>query len=541
MLKGVIAAGYDLGQLRERLADIVVGRHGAARVETESGRRIEGRPTSFSGETISASHALARRPWTFVIEAPMEDFLGPLRTVKNAALATSLAGLALLVGLLLLLVRSITRPIAALVDAAHAIGQGDLRRRVDAVGADEMGALSQAFNEMAAKLESNRATHSELQTQLIQAEKLSAVGQLISSVAHELNNPLGAISGYAQILLMDSLPPQVREDLIHVRDNVKRCQKVVDNLLFFVRQSARECKRVDINAAVESSLELLRYRLQKTEDVQVVLDLVPAPPPVLGDFQQIVQVLVNLIGNACDAMDGVSRAEGKRLILRTSAHKGSAIVEIEDNGVGIRPESLAKIFNAFFTTKAPGKGTGLGLPICRQIAREHGGDVTVDSRPGRGTIFRLELPPAVEEVRAEEPEPEPVLLPPAPGRRVLVADDEKGIADLIARVLREDGDEVHVVHDGVEALNKLAAATYDLVITDIEMERAKGQDVYAALRGPDGRTTVPLAFITGDILNPKVLDFLTKSECVYLTKPFDIQELRQAARRLLWAAVRPHV
>jgi signal transduction histidine kinase len=474
-LKGMLVLRYDLGQIQKLLGGIRIGSSGLAYIRTPSGPVFPSRRVRLEGDVLSASRPLSRPGWGVTVEAPLEDFLGPLRGIRNAAVMTSGVVCVLLIAIVLWLVRSITRPIEALVKAAHAIGAGDLRRRVADVGTDELGTLSRAFNEMAERLERNRETQAALQAQLIQAEKLSAVGQLISSVAHELNNPLGAISGYAQILLLDTPPSRLRDDLASIWQNVLRCQKVVDNLLFFVRKSGHERRKVDLNEAVDAALELLNYRLVKTEDVEVVRDLAVDLPPVIGDFQQIVQVLVNLVGNACDAMEGLERAEGKRLIVRTRAGTDRVLVEVEDNGTGIPAEIVKHVFEPFFTTKPSGKGTGLGLPICLQIAREHGGDVTVESRPGRGTVFRIDLPPAShEELEGDDADDAPALVHAVPGRRVLVADDEKSIADLIARLLREDGDEAVVVLNGGDALRRLKEEVFDLVISDIEMEQAKG-------------------------------------------------------------------
>ncbi|MDD5305455.1 MAG: response regulator, partial [Elusimicrobia bacterium] len=228
--------------------------------------------------------------------------------------------------------------------------------------------------------------------------------------------------------------------------------------------------------------------------------------------------------------------EGKRLILRTGTDGARAFIRVEDNGPGVPPEAAERLFQPFFTTKEPGRGTGLGLSICRQIAREHGGDISFDSRPGRGCAFTLDLPAgsAADFERFERVE-EPVRHPPSPGKRVLVADDEADIAEVIARLLREDGDEVAVAHGGVEALKLLETGEFDLVISDMEMERVKGPDIFKRLAAGGGRSRAKVLFVTGDILNPSVLDFLSRTKSEYLAKPFDIDDLRQAARRLLGA------
>lgn len=534
--KGALGLVYDLSGLREKLRGLVVGRRGRAFVQAENGRRVEGRPPIGDGlELLTAKSPLRSRSWSVFVEAPLDDFLGPLKKVRNAALATLLFGTAGLVAILLVLVRSITRPIAALVDAARRFGAGDLEYRIRDAGTDEVGTLSGAFNEMGERLERNRLRNAELQSQLIQAEKLSAVGQLISAVAHELNNPLGAISGYVQLAMNDGCPPGLRRDLDQIYANVLRCRKVVDNLLFFVRQSRHERGKVDLNRAVDSALELLAYRLLKTEDVTVTKELSEEPPLIVGDYQQIVQILVNLINNACDAMSTVVRyPEGKRLLLSTSSAGGRARLRIEDNGPGVAPEAEGRLFQPFFTTKEPGRGTGLGLSICRQIALDHGGGIVFENRPGRGCVFTLELPAgSASEFERLEKRPEVVILPPVPGKRVLVADDEADIAEVIARLLREEGDEVTVAHGGGEALKLLETERFDLVVSDMEMEQVKGPDIYQKLAAGGGGGSAKALFVTGDILNPKVLEFLSRTESEYLVKPFDIDDLRQAVRRLL--------
>ena len=535
--KGVLILCYDLSQVRELMRAVVVGQRGRAYVQAEVGRRIEGRSLpAGEHELLTAPSALKNRPWTVIVEAPLEDFLGPLRTVRNAALLTSLLGMAGLICLLLVLVRSITRPIATLVAAAGKIGDGDFTHRIEVAEADELGTLSSAFNKMGGHLEQNRRQNTELQSQLIQAEKLSAVGQLISAVAHELNNPLAAISGYVQIARHEACAPQLREDLTHVYNNVLRCCKVVDNLLFFVRKSRHERKRVHLNETVTSALALIEYRLVKTENVRVAQELAEPGPVVIGDFQQIVQVLINLINNACDAMEEAPRyPEGKSLRISTGARDGRAFLRIEDNGPGVPPELESKLFAAFFTTKEPGRGTGLGLSICRHILQEHEGGISLENRPGQGCAFVLDFPVGAAAELAEleqfETAQEATGCVAVPGKRVLIIDDEKDIADLVARLMREDGDEVSVLYNCTEAITQIEAGDFDLVISDMEMEHAKGSDIYARVAAVKSRAKI--LFMTGDILNPKVLDFLARTNSAYLVKPFDIEDMRQAARRLL--------
>lgn len=534
--KGVLVLVYDTASLRELLQGVVVGSRGRAYLQAEGGRRLEGRPLPpHVSDLLTAPSPMKTRPWTVVVEAPAEDFLGPLRAVRDASLLTAFLGLAALVAILLLVVRSITRPIAALVEAAGRIGAGDFAHRIRKPGTDELGTLSSAFNEMGERLDANRRETVQLQSQLIQAEKLSAVGQLISAVAHELNNPLGAISGYVQIAMQESVSESLKSDLAHAYSNVLRCRKVVDNLLFFVRKSRHERRRVELNETVRAALELLEYRLVKTEDVRVLQDLSSRGPAIVGDFQQIVQVLVNLINNACDSMAGPGRhPDGKRLLISTGVQDGRAFLRVEDNGPGLPPGAESRLFEPFFTTKAAGHGTGLGLSICQQIARDHGGEISVESRSGAGCAFRVEIPEGSEaDFGRLEEEPAPARHPAVPGKRVLVADDEEDIAELIARVLREDGDEARVASGGAEALRLLASEPFDLVVSDLEMAQVNGRDVYRLLKAGGGDSPARVLFVTGDILNPKVLEFLSKTGAEYLPKPFDIEELRQAVRRLL--------
>lgn len=530
--KGAVLLRYELSQIRTILERIRPGGTGRAALLDAGGAVLaQGGAKPAGGEILSAEAPLNRMPWRISVEAPLTGFLSPLRKVRDAGALTAVAGIAGLIGIIWLAVGSATRPVAALVEASRRISAGELGHVIEEADSGELGVLSSAFNEMSRSLEANRRSNADLQAQLIQAEKLSAVGLLVSSVAHELNNPLTAVYGYCQLAQFQGAPPELQEDLEHVRQNALRAKKVVQNLLFFVRRSRSERARLDLNEAVRSALELLEYRLLKTDEVSVLPDLDPDSPEIVGDFQQIVQVLINLINNACDAMetDPGRRGEKKKIVIRTRIEDGKVFLSVQDNGRGIPANSRAAIFRPFFTTKEPGRGTGLGLSICRQIVAEHGGSISFSTEEGAGTEFTILLPPpSRDQLLALGAPPQPLELPPVPGRRILVADDEEDIAEIMARLMREDGDEVEVAVSGTEALRLARERTYDLVISDFEMEGAKGDELHAALAA---RT--PFLLVTGDFLNPKVLHFLEAAKPDYLVKPFDLRELRQKARRLL--------
>jgi PAS domain S-box-containing protein len=238
----------------------------------------------------------------------------------------------------------------------------------------------------------------KLQQQIIRSEKLTAVGQLISGIAHELNNPLQAVVGYAEVLSEDLKSPGAARglagDLKVITENAVRCRKIIDNLLLFVRQGEAEKRPVRLEKAARASLDLLDYKLRKAANVAVSLDIPRGLPPVRANFQQLQQVFVNLINNACDAM---APSPGKKSIAVRAARLNERVrVEVEDSGPGIAPEAVGRLFEPFFTTKPEGRGTGLGLAVCRQILEEHGGAIGCDSVPGRGATFWFELPSSSE-------------------------------------------------------------------------------------------------------------------------------------------------
>jgi signal transduction histidine kinase len=224
---------------------------------------------------------------------------------------------------------------------------------------------------------------------LRQSEKMSALGRLAAGVAHELNNPLTGIMGFSELLLQrETVPPTWREDLATIYQQSQRCRRIILNLLRFSRREVSKKEPVDLNALLESTLQMIRYDFL-TSGIELVTVPSATSLIVAGDANQIQQVFLNLITNARQAM---AQSSIRRLEIAIEQKTGSVFVHFEDTGNGIQKDILARVFEPFFTTKAPGEGTGLGLSICHGILEEHGGDLIVESQEGRGSRFTVQLP-----------------------------------------------------------------------------------------------------------------------------------------------------
>lgn len=277
---------------------------------------------------------------------------------------------------------SISRPLRNLARATHDVAQGDWSVRVPVNGPREMQSLAQSFNTMVATLK-------EAQEQLIQTEKLASVGQLAAGVAHEINNPLGSVLLYADILCKETPEEdeQQRKDLQMIIREATRCKTIVNDLLNFSRQNEILTQDTDLN----DMLRQLGEEQSKQElyaNVDIVMDLDPGLGTIQADPLQLHQVFINLMNNAAEAMPG-----GGKLVLRTQRgpSPGLVTIEVEDTGAGISEENMKKIFTPFFTTKPIGKGTGLGLAIIYGIVKMHRGQISVDSKVSKGTTFTITL------------------------------------------------------------------------------------------------------------------------------------------------------
>ncbi len=375
----------------------------------------------------------------------------------------------------------------------------------------------------------------QVEKTLAQAERLSSIGEVVAGVAHELNNPLSAVLGYAQLLRTQAGESQQGRDLERIVDSARRCQKVVLNLLSFARKHVAEKRVEDVNACVEKVLDLKAYQL-RTSRIDVTLDLAAGLPRTLFDFHQIEQVVLNLANNAEQAISATGSPG--RITLRTRERDGFVAVEVEDDGPGVPPAIRDRIFDPFFTTKEPGHGTGLGLSVSYGIAREHGGRLELVTPPGgAGACFALLLPTAPGEEPAmgtrTSDRDASGLVSRLEGRRILVAEDEPSVADLVSRVLLQDGAEVTVAHDGEEAWSRIAEADYDLVVTDLRMPHLDGKSLYERAAAERPEMIRRFVFATGDLVREETLRFLEKLPNRVLVKPLDVESVRRVLSQAL--------
>jgi PAS domain S-box-containing protein len=366
-----------------------------------------------------------------------------------------------------------------------------------------------------------------LQEQLIQSEKMSAIGQLVSGVAHELNNPLAGISAFAQLLLAEKrFPPDQRTAAETIYSEARRASRIVQNLLTFARQHKAEKVQTSINQVLDDTLELRGYEL-RVRGIDVRREYDDSLPDTMADAHQLQQVFLNLITNGEQAME---QRDGQhhRLSVRTRRAGETIRIEVEDTGAGIPPNLIERIFNPFFTTKPTGSGTGLGLSISLGIVREHEGRIWAENPPQGGARFVVELP--ITTPRASGEHAAATLVTPV-GRdslRVLVVDDEASVRVSLQRYLAGKGHEVETTASGEDALSRLKASKYDAVIVDMRMPDLSGEQLFERLRSHDPAHAERVIFTTGDLVNEQMRRFLDGTGRPCVPKPFEFSSFDQA-------------
>ncbi|MEX2238175.1 MAG: response regulator [Dehalococcoidia bacterium] len=366
------------------------------------------------------------------------------------------------------------------------------------------------------------------QERLAQAEKLAALGQLVSGVAHELNNPLTGILGFSQLLQDKPLEESVRRGIETIQAEAERAGKIIQDLLSFARRREPTREAVDVNATLSHIVSLRGYELQGAE-IELQVDLAEGLPPVEGDSDQLQQVFFNVFTNALQAVRGV---EGGRWISIVSGPSAAGVrVTFADNGPGIEESVLPRVFEPFFTTKEPGEGTGLGLSISYGIVRDHGGAISISNRAEGGALVEIDLPAGNSPAAAGEPPPEGERREGDPAR-VLVVDDEPAIREVLREMLSAEGYVVEVAGSGGEALTKLSHRRFDLVITDIKMPEISGQELFNEIVAAYPELAPKVIFITGDTVNDETREFINSVSNPTLEKPFRLEALRGLLRQL---------
>lgn len=359
-----------------------------------------------------------------------------------------------------------------------------------------------------------------MRDQLVQSEKMSALGLLISGVAHEINNPLAGILGFAELSLRRELHAKVRGYLEKIQVQGERIRRIVQNLLTFARPHAPERSSVRLNELIGQTLDLRAYD-HSVSRISVETSLAADLPKFAGDPHQLQQVLMNLIINAEQAMKATAGAGTLKISTRVGSGADIELV-VEDDGPGIPPEHLSRLFDPFFTTKAVGEGTGLGLSLVLGIVRDHHGTIRAENRPEGGARFRVTLPLAEIPLGEHEP-PRPT--PAARGRLVLLVDDEPDLLEATRETLCAEGYRVMAAGDVDAALGLLRREPVDLVLADLRMPGKDGRDLFAAARAETPLAGIPMAFMTGDLANASTRRFLEEHQLPVLAKPWQSAQL----------------
>ncbi|MEO6874094.1 MAG: ATP-binding protein [Opitutaceae bacterium] len=475
----------------------------------------------------------------FVLLSSYEQRLDALETTRYRVLGLALAGIIASAVVVWIFIGRVTRPLRLLRDSAEAVGRGDFSRRVEAFSNDEFGDLAATFNQMTTNLQNSRIELERAmqmvkatQEQLIQSEKLSAVGQFVAGVAHELNNPLTAVIGFSELLQTAQTDDKTKVHLDRIAKSAHRCHKIVHSLLSFARQQAPERKLVELHILLDEVLEIMAYDL-RTSNVTVVKEFAPSLPPIMADPHQLQQVFVNILSNARQAIEP-SQREG-RIVIRTHVADGWVMIEFQDNGPGIKPQHLARIFDPFFTTKPAGKGTGLGLSLSYGLIQEHGGKIVAQSELGHGATFVIELPVATNTTLTHRRSGTPFPFSPAgkpTGKSVLVIDDEQWILDLASELLRIEGHHVETAGSGQQAIELMARQKFDVLVSDWKMPGLNGIRLHEHLMATHPESAARTLFMTGDVVSDTFQAFLDEHNLTCLAKPFAISEFRSAVARM---------
>lgn len=368
---------------------------------------------------------------------------------------------------------------------------------------------------------------SQQREKLYQREKLAALGSLLAGVSHELNNPLSVVVARA-VLLEERGDPATHAAAVKIRAAAERCARIVRTFLAMARQQPPERKLVRINDVVTDALDLTSYTL-RTGGVELESDLAEDVPNIFADADQLHQVVMNLIINAQQALQDCPQPRHIRLASRFEAETGTVQVTVRDNGPGIPAELLPRIFEPYFTTKPTGVGTGVGLSVSLAIVESHGGTLTAACPDDGGSLFTISLPSGAEEAQRVNRRRAPQGSDDR--RAVLIVDDEVDVRQTLADIVESDGHYVVTAASGPEALERIAATRFDVILTDMRMPEMDGRALYREIERRWPNLASRVVFVTGDTLTSTLRDFAAECGCPVIEKPFPASEVRRAVAR----------
>ncbi|MDC4204519.1 MAG: GAF domain-containing protein [Candidatus Manganitrophus sp.] len=371
-----------------------------------------------------------------------------------------------------------------------------------------------------------------LQGQLIQTEKLSAIGELVSGVAHEINNPLTSVVGFTQLLLETTENPRDREFLEKIFSEAMSCSEIIRNLLTFARRHPAEKSYNNINDIIRKALELKRYQLE-TDGVEIIENLSDSIPPIWVDPHQMQQVFFNIIHNAHQALLEKKKLSTSplRLTIASESRNGLVSISFHDTGQGILPDVLPKVFEPFFTTKEVGVGTGLGLSISYGIVKEHGGEILIENLFGEGVTFIVTFP--INGQGRDRRVAEGAKGGSYAGRRILIVDDSNAALEMCTYILRSEGFRVEGVESGRAALERLRSEDYDLILTDLGIADMPGLAFHDALLKEYPVMAEKILFLAEERINPEARRLLEERKVEILYRPFGMTALKEAVYRSL--------
>lgn len=373
----------------------------------------------------------------------------------------------------------------------------------------------------------------ELETQrdlAHQNEKLSALGELLAGVAHELNNPLSIVVGYSQMLQGKLGNPKQEEKIDRINQAAERSARIVKTFLAMARQKPSKIERCDIAEIVEVAIDVAGYGLRST-GIEIDFTCPEDLPPVAVDKDQMAQVFSNLIVNAEQAMANVERESKLAISAHYNHPSGEVILRVSDNGKGITETIAKRIFDPFYTTKEVGEGTGFGLAFCHRIVTGHQGRLTVESEPDVGTTFTIRLP-AMQSSAPAPKAADDIEVPLGMDQKVLIVDDEIVLADLIAEILRNAGYRPTTINAPEVALDMLQEQEFDAIISDMKMPRMTGEQLMEHVLDKHPQYAGHMGFVTGDSLTENVNEFLGSGQVSFIEKPVIVSELLTLAASL---------